>query len=252
MDNLEERQRIGDTIRTARKENKVTQTQLGVEIGVGKVAIANYESGKIKVIPFEKRVKLARLLDIPLAALLYADEAPATLRDAGSIVVAAYNNCARSNKNDALTNGALRDTLSAIQEKEATIYVEYFKKQSSEWNLGQLIYAVIKSFAILRAHTCFYNVLERLLAYRFCLAGMKEDVANQYASQLFQPLVLLYHEYIFPAGGSQLHLEDWFASSNVSDKAFQSALSDTLQYFQQIKNDSVLPVTSIAEMIKKK
>lgn len=74
VDNLEERQRIGDTIRQVRKNKKITQTQLGAEIGVGKVAIANYESGKIKVIPFEKRVKLASILDIPLNALLYTDE----------------------------------------------------------------------------------------------------------------------------------------------------------------------------------
>lgn len=74
MDNAEERQRIGDTIRQARKNKKITQTQLGSEIGIGKVAVANYESGKIKVIPFEKRVKLASLLDIPLNALLYQKE----------------------------------------------------------------------------------------------------------------------------------------------------------------------------------
>lgn len=74
MDTLEERQRIGDTIRQARKNKKITQTQLGAEIGIGKVAVANYESGKIKVIPFEKRVKLASILDIPLNALLYTDE----------------------------------------------------------------------------------------------------------------------------------------------------------------------------------
>ena len=74
VENLEERQRIGDTIRKARKEKKITQTQLGAEIGVGKVAIANYESGKIKVIPFEKRVKLVDCLDIPLSALLYQKE----------------------------------------------------------------------------------------------------------------------------------------------------------------------------------
>lgn len=74
VENLEERQRIGEVIRQARKNKKITQTQLGAEIGIGKVAVANYESGKIKVIPFEKRVKLANILDIPLVALLYEDE----------------------------------------------------------------------------------------------------------------------------------------------------------------------------------
>lgn len=74
VDNLKERQRIGDTICQARKNKKITQTQLGAEIGVGKVAIANYESGKIKVIPFEKRVKLAEILNIDLDELLYFAE----------------------------------------------------------------------------------------------------------------------------------------------------------------------------------
>lgn len=74
VDNLKERQRIGDTICQARKNKKITQTQLGAEIGVGKVAIANYESGKIKVIPFEKRVKLSEALNVPIINLLYENE----------------------------------------------------------------------------------------------------------------------------------------------------------------------------------
>lgn len=234
MSTLEEKQLIGQKIHTARKNKKITQLQLGKMLSVTKKAISDYELAKINVIPFEKRVKLASILDIPLTALLYEDEAPATLRGAGDTISATYIDFARNPKNDTL----IRSTIKAVQDKEVTIYVEYFIRQSREWNFGQLIYAVISSFAILRAHTCFYNVLERLLAYRFCLAGMGEDAANQYARQLFQPLTLLYHECIFPSGGSPLHLEDWFASSNISDKVFQAALSDTLQYFQQVKNNS--------------
>lgn len=234
MSTLEEKQLIGQKIHTARKNKKITQLQLGKMLSVTKKAISDYELAKINVIPFEKRVKLASTLDIPLTALLYEDEAPATLRGAGDTISATYIDFARNPKNDTL----IRSTIKAVQDKEVAIYVEYFIRQSREWNFGQLIYAVISSFAILRAHTCFYNVLERLLAYRFCLAGMGEDAANQYARQLFQPLTLLYHECIFPSGGSPLHLEDWFASSNISDKVFQAALSDTLQYFQQVKNNS--------------
>lgn len=234
MDNVEERQRIGDTIRKARKNKKITQKYLSDALKIRQDVISDYENGKIKVIPFEKRVKLASILDIPLSALLYTDEAPGDLRSAGVAVWAAYGSLERNPRNDATVYGALE----AVQHKEAAAYVDYFVKRSGEWNLGQLIYAVIRSFAILRAHTCFYNVLERLLVYRFCLAGMGEDAANQYARQLFQPLTFLYHECIFPSGGSPLHLEDWFASSNISDKAFQAALSDTLEYFQQIKANS--------------
>ena len=234
MSTLEEKQHIGQKIHTARKNKKITQLQLGKMLSVTKKAISDYELAKINVIPFEKRVKLSSILDIPLSALLYEDEAPDDLRSAGVAVLAAYGFLERNPRNDAIVYGALE----AVQHKEAAAYVDYFVKRSGEWNLGQLIYAVIRSFAILRAHTCFYNVLERLLAYRFCLAGMGENAANQYARQLFQPLTFLYHECIFPSGGSPLHLEDWFASSNISDKAFQTALSDTLQYFQQIKNNS--------------
>lgn len=65
---------IGEVIKKARKNKKITQTQLGAAIGVGKVAIANYESGKIKVIPFEKRAKMSSVLNIPVSELLYDNE----------------------------------------------------------------------------------------------------------------------------------------------------------------------------------
>ena len=74
VDNVKERQRIGDTIRKARKENKINQTQLGELLGVGVQVISDYEKGKVKVIPFEKRVKLAEILNIDLDELLYFSE----------------------------------------------------------------------------------------------------------------------------------------------------------------------------------
>ena len=74
VDNVKERQRIGDTIRKARKENKINQTQLGELLGVGVQVISDYEKGKVKVSPFEKRVKLAEILNIDLDELLYFAE----------------------------------------------------------------------------------------------------------------------------------------------------------------------------------
>ena len=74
MENAEERQRIGDTIRQARKEKKITQKYLSESLKIRQDVISDYENGKIKVIPFEKRVKLANILDIPLVSLLYEDE----------------------------------------------------------------------------------------------------------------------------------------------------------------------------------
>ena len=74
MDNIKERQRIGNTIRKARKENKITQKDLSDALKIRQDVISDYENGKIKVIPFEKRVKLAEILNIPLSHLLYSDE----------------------------------------------------------------------------------------------------------------------------------------------------------------------------------
>lgn len=65
---------IGERIRQHRKKKKLNQTQLGAGIGVDKVTIANYESGKIKVIPFEKRAKMSSVLNIPVSELLYYNE----------------------------------------------------------------------------------------------------------------------------------------------------------------------------------
>ena len=81
MDNLKERQRIGDTIRKARKENKITQKDLSDALKIRQDVISDYENGKIKVIPFEKRVKLAEILNVPLPDLLYSDEIMEKVRE---------------------------------------------------------------------------------------------------------------------------------------------------------------------------
>lgn len=81
MDNLKERQRIGDTIRKARKKNKITQKDLSDALKIRQDVISDYENGKIKVIPFEKRVKLAEILNVPLPNLLYSDEIMEKVRE---------------------------------------------------------------------------------------------------------------------------------------------------------------------------
>lgn len=70
----EEQKRIGELIRQQRKKQKMTQTELGEALGVGMQAVSDYEKGKVKVIPFEKRVKLAGILDISLDDLMYSSE----------------------------------------------------------------------------------------------------------------------------------------------------------------------------------
>ena len=74
MENLEERQRIGDTIRKARKEKKITQKYLSEFLNIRQDVISDYENGKIKVIPYEKRVKLSEALNVPITNLLYENE----------------------------------------------------------------------------------------------------------------------------------------------------------------------------------
>ena len=65
---------IGEVIKKARKNKKITQTQLGELLGIGTKAVSDYEKGKINVIPFEKRVKMSSVLNIPVSELLYDNE----------------------------------------------------------------------------------------------------------------------------------------------------------------------------------
>lgn len=73
---LTEQQKIGELIRTKRKEKHLTQAQLAEKINITRDAIFTYEKGKVKVIPFSNRVKLAEALDIPIESLFYDVEAP--------------------------------------------------------------------------------------------------------------------------------------------------------------------------------
>lgn len=78
---MSEQQRIGEIIKKARESAALSQGKLATLLGVQNPVIYKYESGKIKVIPFEKRVKLAEILDIPLSDLLYSDEIMEKVRE---------------------------------------------------------------------------------------------------------------------------------------------------------------------------
>ena len=65
---------IGEVIKKARKNKKITQKELSVMLNVGRDNISLYESGKIKVIPFENRAKMSSVLNIPVSELLYDNE----------------------------------------------------------------------------------------------------------------------------------------------------------------------------------
>lgn len=70
----EEQKRIGELIRQQRKKQKMTQKELGDALGVGMQAISDYENGKVKVIPYSKRIKIADLLNINIIELSYMSE----------------------------------------------------------------------------------------------------------------------------------------------------------------------------------
>ena len=65
---------IGEVIKKSRKNKKLTQAQVGKFLAIGKDVISDYENGKVKVIPFEKRAKLSSVLNITVSELLYDNE----------------------------------------------------------------------------------------------------------------------------------------------------------------------------------
>lgn len=78
---MSEQQRIGEIIKKARENAGLSQGKLAALLGVQNPVIYKYENGKIKVIPFEKRVKLAEILNVPLSDLLYSDEIMEKVRE---------------------------------------------------------------------------------------------------------------------------------------------------------------------------
>lgn len=90
MEILSEREKIGQLIRLQRKNKKMTQAQVGKFLAIGKDVISDYENGKVKVIPFEKRVQLSILLDIDAKDLLYEQEKENVSIGNDAIAKAAY------------------------------------------------------------------------------------------------------------------------------------------------------------------
>lgn len=231
VENLEERQRIGEVIRQARKNKKITQTQLGAEIGIGKVAVANYESGKIKVIPFEKRVKLSSILDIEFSRLLYRTEniplSKGVLDGLSAAVVSV-------NKNKGLVddNGKIDEIIDALSEKEIAIYKEYFVTLSSRCNLAELLYIL---FATLLKNNVFEESAEEIISsvieWRFRMAGMAAEAALHDAKQLALPLTYIYADF-FKDVDAEPDLINYFIV-DTSNSDFSKRLSDALNHFNK-------------------
>lgn len=69
-----DKEQIGEVIKKARTEQKLSQGQLAKILEVQNPIIHKYEKGLIKTIPFEKRAKMSSVLNIPVSELLYDNE----------------------------------------------------------------------------------------------------------------------------------------------------------------------------------
>lgn len=69
-------ERIGNLIKQARKAQKMTQGDLAQKMQLKTPAIYKYEKGLIHFIPYENRIALSIILNIPLKDLLYFFETP--------------------------------------------------------------------------------------------------------------------------------------------------------------------------------
>ena len=113
---------IGEVIKKARKNKKITQKELSVMLNVGRDNISLYESGKIKVIPFEKRAKLSSVLNIPVSELLYDNEKMA---------------CISTNE--------------AVDELRENRLVKAVNAELEEWQLSGDVDYLYKAMAVIRA-----------------------------------------------------------------------------------------------------
>lgn len=231
MDNVEERQRIGELIRQARKNKKITQTQLGAEIGVGVQVISDYEKGKVKNIPLERRVKLSSVLDIEFSRLLYRTEnIPLSkgVLDGLTAAVVSVN----QNKGLVDDNGKIDEIIDALSEKEIATYKEYFVTLSGRCNLAELLYIL---FATLLKNNVFEESAEEIISsvieWRFRMAGMVAEPALHDAKQLALPLSYIYANFLDHVD-TEPNLISYFVV-DTSNSDFNKRLSDALNHFNK-------------------
>lgn len=228
MDNLEERQRIGDTIRQARKEKKITQKYLSESLKIRQDVISDYENGKIKVIPFEKRVKISSILGIDFANLLYENESiplSKTIIDSAGNAVASVNKA----KDD---NGKIDEIIDALSEKEIAAYKKYFADVSNQCSLAELLYILFST--LLKKNVWgewAQDIISGVLEYRFRTAGMAAESALHDAQQLALPLTYIYVTFLEDVD-EEMELISYFIVDTSSGE-FKKRLSDALSHFNK-------------------
>ena len=73
--------RIADKIRTLRKLNEYTQTELGEKLGVKTNAVSKWECGRVEDIPMSKVKAMALLFDVPISYLIDEEIEQPTVSD---------------------------------------------------------------------------------------------------------------------------------------------------------------------------
>ena len=83
---------IAEKIKTLRKSQKLTQTELGEMLGVKKNAVSKWECGRVEDIPAGKIKAMARIFNVPPSYLIDSetDRLPAPLPDDEAIKFALF------------------------------------------------------------------------------------------------------------------------------------------------------------------
>lgn len=228
---MSEQQRIGEIIKKARESAALSQGKLATLLGVQNPVIYKYENGKIKVIPFEKRVKISSILGIDFANLLYENESiplSKTIIDSAGNAVASVNKA----KGFPYDNGKIDEIIDALSEREIATYKEYFMPLSSICSLAELLYII---FATLLKNNVWEDwaqyVISGVLEYRFITAGMTKKSALHDARQLALPLTYIYAG-LFNNINKKPSLEHYFPV-DTSSSDFKKKLSDALSRFNK-------------------
>ena len=226
MANLEERQRIGKIIHAARKNKKITQMQLGQMLSVTKKAISDYELAKTSVIPFEKRVKLARILEISLADLLYSDERIPFSPQTMDAITLAFPHGEQEGE-----EGKIDEILESLTIREVAKFSDYFCSLSKKYELSQLLYIL---FVAMKNSGVWFDAAEQIIAnvlkYRFCVFGMQSDKAVIEANQLASLILYYYLDYKNDEDG-EFNINNYLYI-NTQDETWKSDLYKAIEQFK--------------------
>lgn len=226
---ISESEKIGDIIRIARKSKKITQAQLGRELGISKLTVSGYETGKVKVIPFEKRVKLSKILDIKMNELFYSNEQIES-QPAYETVNKIFDGALRGTKDGEKALEISR----AIYSKEINDYSHYFTNLSDKLSLNELIYIIVTVFLTVKYHLGFgmcLSVLKAVLETRFRLYGMDGVQAQKDANDICNILFFSFTDcYFQESQESRLNALNEVVIVE-SNEELQQKLKEALNYF---------------------